>query len=313
MSRVAFDFGIIQIYWYSIMILLGVFAAASVVVKEAKRIGLNEDEMLDMLMNTVIAGIIGARLYYVIFNLSNFRSNLLEIFEVWNGGLAIHGGILFGIAYIFIYTRKRKLNFFKHLDVCSLGLILGQAIGRWGNFFNQEAYGAKTTLEALKKQGLPNFVVDGMNVDGIYRQPTFLYESIWNLIGFVIMMILKRNKYIKTGTLVAFYLVWYSLGRLVIEGMRNDSLMLGPMKVAQLISLVGIALGLVIIFKNKKLAKLDNLYNDSKVKVNLVEASGDGVSDPNKHKIKIFNQEEHSVQAAQDMYGEENNPKQDQQ
>ncbi len=288
MSRVAFDFGVIQIYWYSIMVFLGVFAAITVITREVKRIGLNEDETVDMIMNTLIIGIIGARLYFVLFNIAYYKNNLLEIFEIWNGGLAIHGGILFGVLYVLYYSKKHRLEFLKQLDYLSLGLILGQAIGRWGNFFNQEAYGATTTLEALSKKGLPNFIIEGMKIDGLYHQPTFLYESIWNLIGFIIMYIMRKYKYLKTGSLLAFYLLWYSSGRLVIEGMRTDSLMIGPLRIAQLISVVGIILGIIIIIKNGRLAKLDNLYNASKIKETNVKAQTNIVDDPNKHKVKIF-------------------------
>lgn len=304
MNRVAFDFGIIQIYWYSIFVFLGAFFALGMISREAKRVSLDENKITDMLLNTLIVGIIGARLYFVVFNFSYYKNNLLEILEIWNGGLAIHGGIIFGMAYIFYFTKKHKLNFFKHLDVSSLGLILGQAIGRWGNFFNQEAFGSVTTLSALEKQKLPKFIIEGMKVDGLYRQPTFLYESIWNLIGFIILYILRKNKYIKTGTLTAVYLIWYSLGRIVIEAMRTDSLMLGPIRVAQLISALAIAMGGYIIFRNSKLAKLDKLYNGSEVKETVVQAKTKENSDSNKYKVKKFSEEKNLLINENDAYGE---------
>lgn len=304
MNRIAFDFGVIQIYWYSIFVFLAAFFALSIITRESKRIGLDENKITDMLLNTLILGIIGARLYYVLFNFSYYRHNLLEILEIWNGGLAIHGGIIFGILYIFYFTKKNKVQFLKYLDVSSLGLILGQAVGRWGNFFNQEAFGAVTTLEVLKKQKLPNFIIDGMKIDGLYRQPTFLYESVWNLIGFIILYILRKRKYIKTGTLTAVYLIWYSLGRVVIEGMRTDSLMLGPIKVAQIISVLSIALGAFLIFKNSKLAKLDKLYNESEIKETLVQADTKKEKDSNKYKVKTFAKERNVLTDNTDAYGE---------
>lgn len=290
MNRVAFDFGVIQIYWYSIFILLAFFVAMGIITRESKRVGFIH-EIADMLVNTALVGIVGARLYYVVFNFSYYKDNLLEIFEIWNGGLAIYGGIIFGIAYIFLYTRKRGIPFIKQLDVASLGLIIGQAVGRWGNFFNQEAYGRITTLEALEAKGLPEFLVNGMKIDGFYRQPAFLYESIWNLIGFLIMYVLRKQRYLKTGTLLAFYLAWYSAGRIVIEGLRGDSLMIGPFRVSQLVSIFGIILAVLIFIKNSKLAKLDNLYNSSTVKETSVKAKKEVERNSSKHKVQQFKQE----------------------
>lgn len=272
MNRVALDFGVIQIYWYSIFILLAIFAGLTIVFMETKRLGKNDDEIMGLLINAIIVGIIGARLYFVIFNFSYYSKNILEIFEIWNGGLAIHGGILFGAIYIYLHCKKKRIDLLSLLDGTAMGLLLGQAIGRWGNFFNQEAFGAVTEAAKLKSLGLPNFIIEGMKIDGLYRQPTFLYESIWNLIGFIIMFSFRKHKYLKKGTLFSFYLIWYSLGRIVIEGMRSDSLMLGPIRVAQLISIALIALGIFIIVKQNKGTKLDRLYNEVKVKVTNVEA-----------------------------------------
>ena len=144
-------------------------------------------------------------------------------------------------------------------DIIVVGLIIGQAIGRWGNFFNQEAYGAITTLSALQNLNLPKFIIDGMYILGEYRQPTFFYESIGCLFGFLAMLILRSSKYLKRGTLTAFYLIWYGILRFLIEGLRSDSLMLGPIKVAQLVSLIFVIIGIVITIIN--LRKSDNSKN----------------------------------------------------
>lgn len=255
MNRVLIKIGPISIYWYSVMIALGFLTAMIVCLKEVKRHKLDLEEYSNMVFNMVIFGILGARLYYVLFNLEYYLLYPSEILKIWHGGLAIHGGILTGIIVVYLYTKKHKMNFLKMLDISVVGVIIAQAIGRWGNFFNQEAFGKITTKAILVKQKIPKFIIDGMYIEGKYYQPTFLYESIWNILGFIILIILRKNKKIKVGYLTAFYLIWYSVGRGIIEYFRSDSLMLGNIKVAQLISIVLIIIGIIIIVistKNKE-------------------------------------------------------------
>ena len=263
MDRVALDFGFIQIYWYSIFMFLGMLAACFVIFKEAKRRDIDEDFLVNLAFNTIIFGIIGARLYYVLFNLPYYLEHPVEIFEIWNGGLAIHGGILVGLITLIIYCKRHNQDIIKILDIVVVGIILGQAIGRWGNFFNSEAYGAITTLEALQKQKIPQFVIDGMYIMGNYRQPTFFYESVWCLFGFLAMLIIRFGKYLKKGNLTAFYLIWYGIIRFIIESLRTDSLMLGPIKMAQLISIIFIISGLIIFIKNCSKKSDNNLYRSN--------------------------------------------------
>lgn len=265
MNRVALDFGVIQIYWYSILIFLGITFGCAVVYREAKKYKVNEDYLINLLFYGLIFGLLGARIYYVAFNLDYYLKYPIEIFEIWNGGLAIHGGIIAGLLWIIIYTKKYKVPTLKMLDFITPGLILGQAIGRWGNFFNQEAHGALTTLGELKKAGVPDFIIDGMKIDGAYYQPTFLYESIWNITGFLAIMIIKKYKYLKKGQITGFYMMWYSLGRFFIEGYRTDSLMLGGMKVAQLVSILMFVIGLFIFIFCKRGKHLDNLYTEEDI------------------------------------------------
>ena len=149
----------------------------------------------------------------------------------------------------------------KMLDISVVGVIIAQAIGRWGNFFNQEAHGGAVTRAFLEKFHLPKFIINGMNIDGIYYHPTFLYESLWNVLGFIIMLILRRRKYNKTGEIFGFYLIWYSIGRMFIEQLRTDSLMLGSFKVAQLVSIIMILIGIVIIIFSKRGDMFENKYN----------------------------------------------------
>lgn len=266
MDRVALDLGFIQIYWYSIFIFLGVFFASIAILRETKRQQINQDFIINLIFYGVIFGLIGARLYYVVFNLDYYLKYPLEILEVWNGGLAIHGGILFGLLTVVLYCKKYHAKTLKVLDILVVGLILGQAIARWGNFFNGEAYGAVTTLESLQKLGLPQFLIDGMYINGAYHQPTFLYESIWNLFGFFALLIVRRYKYLKNGQLTGVYLIWYSVGRFIIEGMRTDSLMLGDFRVAQIVSIGLVIVGILMLIFCKKGTRFDNLYKDKEEK-----------------------------------------------
>lgn len=274
MDRVALDLGPIQIYWYSIFVFLGLAIASILIFKEARKRNIDEDFLVNLIFNTIIFGLLGARIYYVLFNLPYYISNPIEIFAIWNGGLAIHGGIFAALAFIIIYCRKHEVNCIQILDIFVVGLIIGQAIGRWGNFFNGEAYGQITTLQELQEQQIPNFIIKGMYILGEYRQPTFFYESVWCLSGFLAMLIIRRYKYLKRGQLTGFYLFWYGIGRFLIESLRTDSLMLGPLKIAQVVSiifiLVGIFLFLYNIFKSNEKDK--RLYSEDLSKKERVNA-----------------------------------------
>ena len=251
-----FSLGPIKIYYYSICILIGISIGIFLLFKEAKKQKIDQDKLGDLLFYTILFGILGARIYYVIFNLSYYIKNPLEIIAIWHGGLAIHGGIIAGLITIIYLTKKYKLNTLKIIDMSVPSLIIAQSIGRWGNFFNGEAYGKVVTLSHLKSQHIPNFIIDRMKIDGSYHQPTFLYESILCLIGFIILMILKNNKSLKITNLTSFYLIWYGLIRFIIELFRTDSLMIGNLKVACIISVSFILLGLLLFyytkFKHKK-------------------------------------------------------------
>ena len=264
MNPIFLDLGVIKIYWYSVMIFFGLLVGGVLAIKEAKRWKIPEDLMINYFFFLVPLVLIGARLYYVLFNLDYYSNDWVSILKVWEGGLAIHGGIIVGILWTLFYTKKYKVNFFRMTDIMVVSLIIGQAIGRWGNFFNQEAYGPVTTLEFLNGLHLPKFIVDNMFIDDAYHQPTFLYESIWCLIGFIVLLFLRRYKYIKIGQITGIYFIWYGIGRFFIEGLRTDSLMLGSLKMAQLVSIIMILIGalLIIIFQKKSVFK--NQYNDIK-------------------------------------------------
>lgn len=269
MEKVAFDLGIIQVYWYSIFIFLGALAACILIYLEAKKRKLNDEFIVNLAFNAIIFGIIGARVYYVLFNLDYYMQNPIEILEIWNGGLAIHGGLITGGLFTVYYCKKNKIETLKVFDIIVVGLILGQAIGRWGNFFNQEAYGTITSAAKLKSMGIPDFVINGMYILGDYRQPTFFYESIWNFFGFIALLIIRRYPYLKTGQLSGFYLIWYSVARFIIEKMRTDSLMLGNFKIAQIVSIVLLITGIILFIYYKYIKKVgpfDKLYNKNEEK-----------------------------------------------
>ena len=262
MSRVAIDLGFIQIYWYSIMIAIALLVGLTVILFEAKKKKISEDFFINLIFYGVIIAIFGARLYYVIFNWEYYSAHFIEIFEIWNGGLAIHGGMIAGGIFVLLYSRKFKFNMLKVIDIIVVGLIIGQAIGRWGNFFNQEAYGGIVSLDFLQSLPIPDFIVEGMKIGGSYHHPTFLYESIWCLIGFIGLLVVRRLRYIHVGQITAVYMMWYGLGRLIIEGFRTDSLMLGDIRVAQLVSIIMIVSGaLLFVFKQRK-SKFDDRYNE---------------------------------------------------
>lgn len=243
LNPIAFHLGPIAVHWYGILIaiafVIGIWGSDRMV----KSQGINEDAYLSIVIFMIIFAVIGARAYYVLFEWQDYVQHPFEIIAVWHGGLAVHGGILAGILTLFIGCRYYKLRFWQIADILAPFLILGQAIGRWGNFFNQEAYGY-----AVSKVDVPW----AMYIDGAYRHPTFLYESIWDFVGFLLLMFLSKKAKIKEGDLSVFYLVYYSIGRFFVEGFRTDSLMLGPLRVAQVISLCLIVVAIAVLVLRRK-------------------------------------------------------------
>lgn len=262
MNPIFLDLGFIQIYWYSIMILLGIILGGFAIFKESTRFKINKDFILNLFFYTIPIAIIGARIYFVMFHFDYYSKNFIEIFKIWEGGLAIHGAIIAGLIFIIYYCRKYKQDIWHILDITVIGLIIGQIIGRWGNFFNQEAYGPVTSLTFLKNLYLPQFIIDGMYINGAYHHPTFLYESLWNLLGVAFLTLLRRFKNIKVGQLTCIYLIWYGIGRFLIEVLRQDSLMLGNLKIAQVVSLFMIIIGLILLIYFSKVSK--KFYNEEK-------------------------------------------------
>ena len=243
--------------------MIGVIIGILLLEKEGKRFNISKDFLFNMSFWTIIFGILGARIYYVAFNFHLYQNDFISIFKIWEGGLAIHGGIIAGCITIAIYCSKYKIKLIRVLDLCVPSLILAQAIGRWGNFFNSEAHGMATTLEHLQKLHIPAFIIKGMNIAGVYYEPTFLYESLLCLLGFIIIILIRRLKYIKVGIITAFYLIYYSVCRFFIESIRTDSLMIGGFKIAQIISIFLFIVGIVIIIVESRKDKFEDLYNDN--------------------------------------------------
>jgi len=262
MDPIIFSKGGFELRWYSVLLLVAFFVAYFFVQKESKRFNIKSDFIFNMLFWVLIFGVIGARLYYVIFDWASFKSNPMEIFKIWNGGLAIHGGLIAGLITMIIYTKKYKFRTIRYLDFCVVGLILAQAIGRWGNFFNSEAHGAATTYYHLKELHIPEFVIDGMKIGNNYYHPTFFYESIYCLIGFIILLFVRRYRYLKRGQLTCLYMMYYSVGRFFIESLRTDSLMLGGFRVAQLVSIVLFIVGLMAFMILSRKGRFEDLYNE---------------------------------------------------
>ena len=259
MSSTLLDLGFFEIKWYSALILLAFIIGYGLVISRCKKKGLNTTKISDMCFYLVIVCILGARLYYCLFNLDYYLNDILEIFKIWKGGLAIHGGIIAGIIFIFFYTRKHDISLLDILDVFAPALVLGQAIGRWGNFFNQEAFGPlldkvnPNNPAFLQSLHIPEFIIDGMYIDDPFKvaipgyyHPTFLYESLGCLLIFIIILVIRNIKAIKPGQVASIYFIGYGILRFLIESLREDSLMLFNLKVAQLVSIIMIVVGIIL-------------------------------------------------------------------
>ena len=239
-----------NIYWYGILIAVGFILAVLYALKRCREFGLTQDNILDCLIIATPVGIIGARLYYVVFNPTDYfgPGKWGNIVKIWEGGLAIYGGLIATVVAVFLVCRKKKISMASMMDVVSLGFLIGQCIGRWGNFFNREAFGTET--EVFCRMGL--HYTSGT----IYVHPTFLYESLWNLIGFVILHFVSKKHRRFKGQIFVSYLGWYGLGRYFIESLRTDSLYLGrtDIRVSQL--LAAICFGASLIFLLAALRKI---------------------------------------------------------
>ena len=257
----------IDIYWYAICITLGIILAYFYCSYQGKKQGLEKDLFVDVLLYGIPSAVVGARLYYVVFNWDLYKNNPLKIFALRDGGIAIYGAVIFASLGVYIYLRKKKIDFKKVFDICAIGLLIGQITGRWGNFFNQEAFGTNTTLPwGMTSEAVVSYLKmlasDGVAVNpDIPVHPTFLYESLWNLVGAILLHI-RLNKKKFDGEIFIMYVMWYGFGRMLIEGLRTDSLMLMGLRVSQLVGLLSFVAGLIIYILISKKNKLRNGESD---------------------------------------------------
>ncbi|WP_164169514.1 prolipoprotein diacylglyceryl transferase [Ruminococcus flavefaciens] len=278
-----------QIQWYGIIITIGLILALIYVLPRMKRFGLDSDRAIDVIIGGVIGGIVGARIYYVLMRWDEYKWDWKAIINTRNGGLAIFGGIIGGILIGYIIARIRKVKALPMLDVVSLGFLIGQGIGRWGNFVNQEAFGTNTdSFLGMTGGTIQRTIADGMSMDGdMYKNglemlwekpvhPCFLYESIWCLLGFVILAFWsKRRKY--DGQIFLMYLTWYGAERFLVEGIRTDSLMLGNIRISQalaaVIFVVSVILQIVFFIRRKRDPESFVLYANTEESHRLIEES----------------------------------------
>ena len=240
LNPIAFSFGPFHVRWYGIIIATGILLATFMAIREGQRRQIMSDDFIDLLLWGVPLGFIGARLYYVIFEWGYFSQHPSEIIAIWNGGIAVYGGLIAGAIVLLIFCFRRMLPPFLVLDIVAPGVMAAQVLGRWGNFMNQEAHGAQCTWAYLQNQHRPQFIIDQMYINGHYYKPTFLYESFFNLIGLVIILALRHRKHLfKQGEVFMFYVAWYAVVRFFVEGMRTDSLYaFGTIRVSQALSVV---------------------------------------------------------------------------
>lgn len=258
-SRTIFlQLGPLNITWYAVCIMTGALIAYLFSKKRMSDRGYSDFPFSDFLINVLIIGIIGARIWYVIFTFNErYISNPIDIFKIYEGGLAIQGGVIAVLPYAVYFMKKHHVDILKAGDAIMPTVLIAQALGRWGNFVNQEAFGQIITEAHINALHLPGFIKSGMYINGYYRQPTFLYESVLNILGFILIAYVISRFLKKDGCQFALYFVWYGITRFIVEAFRSDSLMLGSIKMAQLTSVVFVIVGIIAIIylymrKNKE-------------------------------------------------------------
>ncbi len=242
--------GPLHIQWYAIFIIAGALLGFYLAVQQLKKVGVSKEMAEDFFIYALLIGIVGARVWYVVFMYQDLYAHrpFWDMFKIWEGGLAIQGGLIAAIAFGFYYFWKKKVPLMRTADAIMPCVLVAQSIGRWGNFMNQEAHGEAVGRQFLESLHLPNFIIEGMNINGVYYQPTFLYESLGDLLVFLILVLVVARIYTRHGELFCGYFIGYGIVRIIVEGMRTDSLMLGPLRMAQVTSLVGIVAAVGVIF-----------------------------------------------------------------
>ncbi|WP_080873321.1 prolipoprotein diacylglyceryl transferase [Oceanobacillus timonensis] len=283
-DRVFLELGPLTIYWYGIIIAVGAVLAVYLATREAERVGLGKETVMDFIIFAVPIAIISARIYYVIFEFDQYANGpLWKMIAVWEGGIAIHGAVIGGVITAIVFTKVKKISFWRLADVIAPSLILGQAIGRWGNFVNQEAHGGPISEAAYESfhQYLPDFIMNQMVIDGVMYHPTFLYESAWNFLIFFGLLLFRRTNP-KRGMVFLTYAITYSIGRFFIEGLRTDSLyIIGELRTAQVVSILTIIAGVIIMLYLIKTSNVRYLDRPGKKK-----SSKQGTTNKRKKKKK---------------------------
>ncbi len=262
-NPIAFHLGNLSVKWYGVIMAVAIVLATWMSISEGKKRQIESDDFIDLLLWAVPLGYVGARIYYVIFEWGYYSQHPNQIIAIWNGGIAIYGGLIAGLIVLLVFCYKRMLPPFLMLDVISPGIMAAQILGRWGNFINQEAHGGPTTLHFLESLHLPEFIIQQMKINGVYYQPTFLYESLFNLIGLIIILSLRHKKhFFKQGEVFMSYLMWYSVVRFFVEGLRTDSLYIfGVIRVSQFLSLI-LFIGVLFLFIYRRVKVKPKWYLD---------------------------------------------------
>lgn len=248
LNPIAVRIGGWPIHWYGIIIASAVVLAVILSVREAKKRNLLADDIYDVILIAMPVSLVTARIYYVVFQWPFYSKHLSLIPAIWDGGIAIYGGLIGGLLVVYFVTRYKFINTWLYLDIIAPTVILAQGIGRWGNFMNQEAYGRIVSKAFLTDLHLPTFIINQMLIEGNYRMPTYLWESLWDVIGFVVIMLVRHQKnWFKQGEVALLYVTWYAFGRFWIEGMRTDSLYWGPFRVSQILSVI-LFIGAIVIW-----------------------------------------------------------------
>lgn len=273
-SRTALDLGFAEIQWYAVFILTGLSIGAFLAYEEFKRLGWNPEILFDGLLWAVPLSIVGSRLYYVIFDPNPSYNSFMDVINITNGGLSIHGAVITAFIFIIFFTRKRKLNFWAFADVVAIGFLIGQIVGRWGNFMNREAYGPVIESPFMLSI-LPTFIKEQMTISGFVHHPTFLYEGLWNFVGLVFLLIARRKRWFKVGDVLGLYLIWYGLGRgAIIEPLRTggdpgDALRMFGLPTNIVLSLTLFMLGgIALIVAKHFMIKDQKYYADMLVPIN---------------------------------------------
>jgi len=337
LNPIAFSIGPLDVHWYGIILGTAALVGLLLAVREGKRFGLNPDFFLDLMLFGVPSAIIAARLYYVAFKWGYYQDHPGEIIQIWNGGIAIYGALIGAIVCGFFYIRAKGYNFWRIVDICAPSLLAGQMIGRWGNFVNQEAYGGEVERSFLTDTlHLPSFIVNQMNVDGIYHHPTFLYESLWSLLGLIVIFIIRRRGFLKSGEVFALYFIWYSLGRFFIEALRTDSLAFkgpewlkstidaiwspmtalfeqgylnpeeGNIRVSQLLAFLIVVAGIVFIVLRRQFGWAKEKYNDPLINVKTGKTAAETAAAAAAKRTDTKEETENAKNGATKNDGEEN-------